>query len=72
MAISNLDNVEKANDFRARIRAGEEVSKEELAKVFRALRSDRANAATVTEKKKEKAAPIDLNSLFGTPTENKI
>lgn len=56
---------EQLIDLSHRIRAGEEVSKEELAAAIKALRSDRYGSATAKKAKaKARATPVDLDSLF--------
>lgn len=55
---------EQLIDLSHRIRAGEEVSKEELAAAIKALRSDRYGSATAKKAKAKAKAPVDLDSLF--------
>lgn len=58
---------DKLNDLRARIAAGEEVSKEEVAKAIEELRKMRKGLAPEAKEKKSKkdvGLPADLNELF--------
>lgn len=60
---------EQLNDLRARIAAGEDVSKEEVAQAVQELRSQRMSGVSsaksaAAKPKKDVGLPEDLNDLF--------
>ena len=66
--MTDINVIAKANDLRERIARGEEVSKEELAETYAALRSNRVSAsesAKKTSRKKKEEVPSNLPSNLG-------
>ena len=53
--------VDRINELRAKIRAGEDISKEESAEAVRMIRSQRLRATTPNTRSN---LPADLNDLF--------
>ena len=56
-----IDPIQRINDLRAKINAGEEISKEESAEAVRLIRGNRTTAVTPHKKSN---VPLDLNDLF--------
>lgn len=58
--------IEQVNELNRRIRAGEDVSRDEMALVMDALRKQRATSHESGEKRVAKAnpQPLDLDALF--------
>lgn len=63
-----LSSIEKINDYRARILAGETIAPEELHRALAALRNNRAAVSVPKEKKEKKekisSIPVNLADLF--------
>lgn len=57
------DPVQRINDLRQKVLAGEEITVEEAAEAVQLLRADR-EAKIAPADKPIKAVPIDLNDLF--------
>lgn len=58
------DPVQRINDLRQKVMAGEDISLEEAAEAVALIRADREPKLTTKADKAVKAIPIDLNDLF--------
>lgn len=62
--MSSVDPITRLNTLRARVLAGEEITKEESAEAIRLLRADREMVLGKQVTKEAAKAPVDLESLF--------
>lgn len=58
------DPVQRINDLRQKVIAGEEITMEEAAEAIQLLRADREVKTNTPTDKAVKAVPLDLNDLF--------
>lgn len=61
--MTDFEAIQRVNDLRARILAGDTIPADELREAYSALRSDRRAAASAPAKKKGKKKTVDINPL---------